>query len=530
MKRFTVLLMVVGLAVLLTASTVSAMEDSFRSQATAGLFGGNDDDAADNIDDPVDTIRKFPKWVLLTRFSNILNPAGSTSDKIFEYGLGDRDSSTPSRTFYGLMGSSEWFETNLGMPVNFALSYERTGSRTPLLDVTTGGFDTTAAAVTSANGDGYAAGEFTDRNLYLNSAFTETNLTVGYKVNDQLQAGVNWKHNSDNSTYVNNGEFDNATNVTTYGNGLTGDTLTLDANDEFKLSARYAVNDDVHVRGDLTLGYHREQKNMANYFDGTGGTDMTLSGSAFPFTAESEPSAGGASSATELNVSSSANGLIFGLKGKVYYFPLNKGQLTSELGYRYQGGAVSKTEQYVDESANIDDTYTFTGTRSHHTFGWDTRKHIELDKLNVRLGLKYTYDSLMDSGKDKAEADDTATTGEFDNDTSSNKEVHHTWSFPIGAELGIKENWTLRVGCAHTVDLRTDTAISTGDIETNTVTKTASRSTSYTYGVGYNWSENLKLDINAFLEEPSVAGTTDKASILDLATYRNLAISAALIF
>jgi hypothetical protein len=311
---------------------------------------------------------------------------------------------------------------------------------------------------------------------------------------------------------------------------LSGDTLTLDANDEFKLSARYAVNDDVHVRGDLTLGYHREQDNTADYTVFVAAPAPIFAGAAtLPGTTEVEPSAGGASSKTEMNITSSANGLIFGLKGKVYYFPLNKGQLTSELGYHYQGGAVSKTEQYVNEALNVDDTFTFSGTRSNHTFSWDTRKYIELDKLNVRMGLKYTYASLTDSGKSKVEADDTATTGEYETDTTTTKDASHTWSFPIGAELGIKENWTLRVGAAHSVVLSTHTDIMTGDIETNTVTNTASRSTNYTYGVGYNWSENLKLDVNAFLEEPADA-TKSNASILDLGTYRNLSISAALIF
>jgi hypothetical protein len=546
MKRITVLLLLVCFAVLMTASSVFAMTESFRSQATAGLFGSDDDDAADNIADPVDVIRKFPKWELLTRFSNILNPAGASSDKIFEYGSGDRDSSTPSRTFYGLMGSSEWFETNLGMPINFAISYERTGGRTPLLDVTTGGLGDPAydsTLVTSANGDGYDDGEggameFTDRTAYSNTAFTETNFTVGYKVSPELHAGLNWKHNSDNSTYVNEGDLDDGTDTTSYGNGLAGNTLTLDANDIFVASARFAVNDDVHVRGDLTLGYHREQDNRAETFatqasvitgapsdmDATKAGNQTLPGSK-----EVEINASGDSSKSEVKVTSGANGLIFGLSGKVYYFPLNKGQITSKLSYLYQGGAVSKVENYVNEASNYDDTFTFTGTRSHHTFGWDTRKNIELEKFNVRLGLKYTYDSLTDSGKSKVEADDTATTGEYETDTTSTKAVDHTWSFPVGAELTLKENWTLRVGCEHIVVLSTDTAIMTGDIETNTVTKTASRSTNYTYGVGYNWSENLKLDINAFLEEPSDA-TKSNASIFDLGTYRNLAISATVIF
>ena len=50
------------------------------------------------------------------------------------------------------------------------------------------------------------------------------------------------------------------------------------------------------------------------------------------------------------------------------------------------------------------------------------------------------------------------------------------------------------------------------------------RSTEYKYGVGYAWSENLQIDINAFLE-----GGEDQ-DVWDLATYRELAVSAALIF
>jgi len=539
MKKFTVLLMLVCLAVVFTASSVFAMTDSFRGQATAGMFGSNDDDAADNIDDPVDVIRKFPKWVLLTRFSNLLNPAGSSSDKIFEYGAGDRDSSSPSRTFYGLMGSSEWFETNMGMPINFAVSYERTGSRTPLLDPETGDLAFDSTAVTSVTGDDTG---FTDRKAYLNTAFTETNFTVGYKVNDQLQAGVNWLHNSDNSTYVNSGELEGGTPVDTmtYGNGLTGNTLTLDANDEFKLSARYAVNDDVNVRGDVTLGLHREQNNYADNFASeadtiTGNESSTQSG--LPGT----KSLDNADTTDEVSVKSSMNALIFGLKGKVYYFPLNKGQITSELGYRYQGGAYTKEEtNTVDDGTNdYEGKYTLSGSQAQHTITWDTRKYIELDKINVRMGLKMTRSSSTITGKTKMETDVNAgvapSTGgyangtDYETDSTIIKNVTWTWGFPIGAELTLKEKWTLRVGCDHKVNLLTDSVVTTGDYESNTVTQTASRSTAYTYGVGYDWSENLKLDINAFLEDTQ-APSTGNQSVLDLATYRNLAISAALIF
>jgi len=527
MKKFTVLLMLVCLAVVFTASSVFAMTESFRSQATAGMFGADHDDAADNIRDGVDVIRKFPKWVLLTRFSNLLNSAGSSSDKIFEYGSGDRDSSSPSRTFYGLMGSSEWFEINLGMPINFAISYERTGSRTPMLDLS----DETAL-VSTANGDGYTEGEFTDRRMYATSASTETNFTVGYKVNEQLQAGLNWLHNSDSTSYVNDGDLDDGTTTSSYGNGLAAQvgTLTLDANDEFMLSARYAVNDDVHVRGDVTLGYHREQDNHAIYFDGEANA-ITGTSEEVPGSVEVEDNVSGASNKEEVTVTSSANGLIFGLAGKVYYFPLNKGQITSKLAYRYQGGAISHVEGFIDEASNIEDTFTFTGSRSEHTFSWDTRKNIDLDKINVILGLKWQRKSVTDSGKSKVEADDTATTGEFETDTDVTKDITHTWSFPVGAELVLKEKWTLRVGYEHDVNLLTHSEVTTGDVETNTVTNSASRSTNYFYGVGYDWSENLKLDVNAFLEEPAMGyGESNSASILDLKTYRNLAISASLIF
>jgi hypothetical protein len=524
MKKFTVLLLIVGLAVVLTASSVFAMTDSFRAQATAGLFGSNDDDAADNFDDPVDVIRKFPKWVLLTRFSNLLNPAGSSSDKIFEYGAGDRDTSSPSRTFYGLMGSSEWFETNLGMPINFAVSYERTGSRMPLLDPSTGDLAFDSTAVTSVTGDDSG---FTDRQAYLNTAFTETNFTVGYKVNDQLHAGVNWLHNSDNSTYANDGELE-TTDTFTYGNGLAGTTLTLDANDVFLANARYAVSDDVHVKGEVALGLHRGQDNYATEFESeadaiTGGTG------GLPGSIEADTAA----TKSEVSVKSSANALIFGLKGKVYYFPLNKGQITSELGYRYVGGAISKEEINTEEGGvnEYEDTYTLTGTQTQHTITWDTRKYIELDKINVRLGLKMTRSSDTISGKEKLETD--VTTGvsphtDYETDLSTMKNVTWTWGFPVGAELTLKEKWTLRVGADHKVNLLTDSVVTTGDFERSEVTQTASRSTAYTYGVGYDWSENLKLDINAFLEE--TAPSSQNQSILDLATYRNVAISAALIF
>jgi len=525
MKRFTALLLIVGLAVLMTASSVFAMTDSFRDQATAGMFGGNDDDAADNIDDPVDTIRKFPKWVLLTRFSNILNDAGDgSSDRIFEYGSGDNDSS-PSRTFYGLMGSSEWFETNLGMPINFAVSFERRGGRTPLLDTTSGGlaFDTTA--VTSADGDAYDDGEggaleYTARQAYQSTAMTETNFTVGYKVSDQLQAGLNWKHNSDSTTFVNSGEMDDGTNTFTYSNGLVGDTLTLDANDEFTLAARYAVNDDVHVRGDVTLGYHRGRENTQDAYSPL----SSVVGSGLPGGIETDN--GTDSFLNELKIVDTRNALIFGLAGKVYYFPLNKGQINSKLSYRYQGGAVSHVETRTNEATDVEDEYSLKGTNSKHTLTWDTRKHIELDKINVRLGLVMKRDSDTTSGKGEVQNNgDAFDVAEQDGETVTIKNITWTWGFPIGAELTLKEKWTLRVGCAHNVELSTDSYITEG---INTVTKGADRSTNYTYGVGYDWSENLKLDINAFLEE--TASGSENQSILDLATYRNLAISAALIF
>lgn len=538
MKRLTVLLMVVGLAVLMTASSVFAMTDSFRGQATAGLFGANDDDAADNIDDPVDVIRKFPKWVLLTRFSNLLNNAGSTSDKIFEYGGGDYDSTTPSRTFYGLMGSSEWFETNLGMPINFAVSYERTGEREALLDDSEIG-----STVSTADGDGFGDAtngvEFADRRNYQNTAATETNFSVGYKVNDQLHAGLNWNFVSSKTTYVNDGERTDtvvataAETTTTYENGLASDVLTLDRENTFKGNARYAVSDDVHVKGEVVLGLYQSQDNTPmDVFGAYNASVINTSGfdTDLPYSVEVEDAAGTVKKSLE--VTSKGNGLIFGLKGKVYYFPLYKGQVNSELGYSYKGGPISFEETYTVDNgtAETEDKATLTGTSTTHNFTWDTRKYIEVDKLNVRLGLKYGYTSVTESGKLEIDFDNPAA-----DDPSTDlveKTATHKWSFPIGAEMALKENWTLRVGAAHSVSLATRTVNYEDDIgETNTTTQSDTRTTSYTYGVGYDWSENLKIDVNAFLMEPAQAnGSTSRASILDLATYRNLAISAALIF
>jgi len=525
MKKLVVSLMLVSMMAF-ACSSLFAMTESFRNQATAGLFGtdGDDLDAADNIGDGVNVVRKFPKWVLLTHFSNLLE----TREKIF-----DESSSNSPNTFYGLMGSSEWFETQLGMPINFAVSYERYGSRMPLLG-TDGDLSNATDAVSELDGGNYDAStpgtNFDVRKAYVNYGMTELNITAGYKMADDMAAGLNWKHDADKARYYNEGKkttvASNGDETTTeYGTGTADSALAGSSEDTFNLTAWKKIDEDWAVKGYVTLGYGKSVNNTAS------ADELSLLGvstvDGLPFKMDVDNPGSAPDTSEELNIVDNQSGLIFGLAGKVYYKPLYKGNINSKFAYKYKGAGISREVKYTtDDGAGNDSELklTRTGTHSIHNLDWMTKRTIELDNLNIILGLGWNRNS-----------DSQATTDKYDDGTNDDEVkstigvVTNTWKFPIGAELKMKEKWTLRVGMKHQVALSTTT--NTDNNEVTSKTHADSRSTSYKYGLGYTWSENLQLDVNSFLQEPAQVSSADgRSSILDLATYRNLAISATVTF
>jgi len=558
MKKITVLLMAISLLVLLTASSAFALNgselQSFRNEATAGMFGIEGDlDASDNVGDGVN-VMKFPKWVLLTKFSNLLD----TREKIFSESYDS--SSTSPNTFIALMGSSEWFETQLNMPINFAFSWERNGSKTPLLDKEDGTLDNNIlTAVSEVDGGDYddediqaAPGatfnEFSNRRLNETYGMTSFNFTVGYKVSEQLAAGVNWRHDAAKTRYVNDGKvtakvYDSTADEiseteTTYKNGLAGTVLAANSEDTINLDAKYKIDDVSAVKGYLTLGYRNVEDNTITYDEftalGDNEGDINQMGNR-PYEVKVDAPDSVNDYEAKLTAKDGESGLIFGLAGKYYYDALYKGKINSKLGYTYKGGSVDrevKFEYSTDGDTQEETKITKKGVHSIHTFSWLTKRSIELENLNVWLGLGWNRNS--DTTTSKVKVDYVKQGGEdapdeMDTDVDSvESTITHTWSFPIGAELKVKERWTIRVGNIHTVALAT--ATNTNNDKVTDKTYTDVRSTSYKYGVGYTWSENLQLDVNSFLQEPAANGTTDKANIFDLATYRNLAISATLTF
>ncbi len=134
--------------------------------------------------------------------------------------------------------------------------------------------------------------------------------------------------------------------------------------------------------------------------------------------------------------------------------------------------------------------------------------------------------------------------------TTSSEEIEDstrtiTWAIPVGTVIGISERWNFKGGALYTKEL-TKRTVNTKDKNVNDTTVftpaggTAettysssvineekesiiygeSSSTYYSYGVEFNYNENLKIECNGFLDG---AG----ADILDLSTYSSLVLSAS---
>ncbi len=121
------------------------------------------------------------------------------------------------------------------------------------------------------------------------------------------------------------------------------------------------------------------------------------------------------------------------------------------------------------------------------------------------------------------------------------------WTIPVGTIIKLSKKWDFKAGARY-VKTYTKTVEKTekpSDSGTTTVSKPLGQAettvtalvlapqterestlyeeasyTEFAYGVSYNYNENLRIAINAFLE------TNPGGNLLDLATYRNLAISA----
>lgn len=136
----------------------------------------------------------------------------------------------------------------------------------------------------------------------------------------------------------------------------------------------------------------------------------------------------------------------------------------------------------------------------------------------------------------------TITTGEEIEDSTRTI----TWAIPVGTVIGISERWNFKAGALYTKELTKRTIISkdknVNDItvvtplggatttsystpvvneEKESIIYGESSSTYYSYGIEFNYNENLKIECNAFLDTPGAG------SILDLASYRSLVLSAS---
>ncbi|MBN1823198.1 MAG: hypothetical protein JW803_02645 [Endomicrobiales bacterium] len=132
------------------------------------------------------------------------------------------------------------------------------------------------------------------------------------------------------------------------------------------------------------------------------------------------------------------------------------------------------------------------------------------------------------------------------------------YAVPVGTEIKLAKKWTFGCGTRYVMTKRTDKvraetgtattvttqtplgaaatvtqAISGNPSDSESVLYTETHGVEYTYGVRYNVNKNLTLACNAFLDtgaNGAPAGNAARASLLDLDTYRLLAIQAVFHF
>ena len=144
--------------------------------------------------------------------------------------------------------------------------------------------------------------------------------------------------------------------------------------------------------------------------------------------------------------------------------------------------------------------------------------------------------------------------------TDTEETVTVSYNIPVGIEIPLSKKWTFRAGTEYvmtkeettketTTNLKytqttatpegeaaqpTSTVINDQPASTKSVYRSESHDVYYTYGVQFDATPSLTIACNAFLDTNSAAATdasgTSNANFFDLATYRTLALSAAIKF
>lgn len=148
----------------------------------------------------------------------------------------------------------------------------------------------------------------------------------------------------------------------------------------------------------------------------------------------------------------------------------------------------------------------------------------------------------------------TSQAGTYDKET-----VTLAYSVPVGIEIPLSKKWTFRAGTEYVITkteiteetvngveygtitatprggaVETGTAVTTNPTSTKSVYRSEQHDVFYTYGIQFDATPSLTIACNAFLDTNSLAATdasgTSNANFFDLATYRQLSLSASIKF